>query len=99
MTVAALSDESVETFELIQAALDTGALALVSTALNGEPVAALSVIQFDGETYTVQPVAILVNDELFARLTPPDSGLHPDLPDDDEPDPDVAYDDRVLEDY
>lgn len=47
-------------------------LALIRTQLDGRDVAAIAAVMSDGGEYQVLPVAILVNDELFARMTAPD---------------------------
>jgi hypothetical protein len=46
-------------------------LALVSTELNGIETACISWIEPDGKDYAIQPLAVLVNDDLFPLLKNP----------------------------
>lgn len=46
-------------------------LALVSTELNGVETACISWVEEGGENYTIQPLAVLVNDAIFQMLKDP----------------------------
>jgi hypothetical protein len=46
-------------------------LALVSTECNGIETACISRVETDGESYWIIPLAVLVNEEIFAMLKAP----------------------------
>lgn len=43
-------------------------LALVSTECNGVETGCISWVEKDGEEYLIRPLAVLVNDEIFATM-------------------------------
>ena len=66
----ALTDDQQETFEAITSG-EYDNLALMSAHLDGQPVGVICAITEDGEMYDIHPLAVLVTDALFPRLTPP----------------------------
>ena len=46
-------------------------LALMSTECNGVETGCISWVEKDGEDYRIIPLAVLVNDEIFAMLEKP----------------------------
>lgn len=74
MSVEALTQQQKDTFEFIKDNPDH--LALVATALDGKPGAAIAFITQDEDgAFEVRPIALLIDDALFARLTDPANGL------------------------
>lgn len=45
--------------------------ALVSTTFDGEPTAAIATVTFDNGEYLVVPVAVVVTEAMFSRMTGP----------------------------
>ena len=63
-----LTEDEIGRLEYLKATVDD--LALVRVEHDGRPRAALAAVFFDGETYEVRPVALLVDDDLVAELNP-----------------------------
>ena len=72
-----ITDEQRVTFEAIRNPEYTN-FAIVSSVLDGEPVACIAAL-IDAEDGTddtwIHPVAVIVTDAIFARLTDPQVGL------------------------
>jgi hypothetical protein len=73
-TVAAITEAQRETFEAIRDP-EYRNLALVSTALDGNPTAAIAAINRDGDEYLISPLAVLITDAVFDRMSDPATGL------------------------
>jgi hypothetical protein len=73
----ALTDRETDRFEqLIDLLADrfvNARPALLRTELDGREVAVVVAVTEDGEDFRLDPLAVLVDDELNARLTPPDA--------------------------
>lgn len=52
-----------------------GTLALVRVEHNGVPRAAVVLVSRDGETFHMDPLALLIDDALLAEITPPEGAL------------------------
>jgi hypothetical protein len=71
----AITEEQRELFDALRDP-EYGNFALVSTALDGEPTAAIAAItENEFGDYEISPVALLVTDGMFGRLAAPDAGL------------------------
>lgn len=73
----ALTDEEQNTFRQIKRAFKSGQLALMRVSHDGKPRAVLAIIDQDGQdTVDVFPVAMLIDDDLFAQVsTPPGAAV------------------------
>jgi hypothetical protein len=54
---------------------ECGNFALISTTFDGEPTAAIAAVTRDGADYVISPVAVLLTDSMFDRMTDPSEGL------------------------
>lgn len=52
-----------------------GNLAVVSSELDGIETAVIVAVDRDGSEYVMSPLAVLVNDEISAKLANPDEGM------------------------
>jgi hypothetical protein len=57
--------------ELFEAIREASNIALVQVSYAGEETAAIAVVNEDGGDYVVTPVALMVTDAMFARITDP----------------------------
>lgn len=73
MTIHPLTSEQVDAFNWM---FDNQAsLALVASALDGEPVTVIAAITESDGTVYVTPLAIMLEDSMFERLSDPQEGL------------------------
>lgn len=63
----ALTEEEKNTFDLITGA-DCPQLALISTELDGIETSCISLVSQDGQEFMIQPLAVIVNNEIFSKL-------------------------------
>ena len=77
----ALTDQEREVFERI---LNGDGIGLVQTAFDGEDTAVIAefVMDDEGDVVEVHPLAVLLTDALFDRLTPPEGATEVNGPDD-----------------
>ena len=73
--LSALSEAEHAVFDDVVNAVEAENLILIRTALDGKPAAALAITVFRDGGYDIYPVAVLVDDELFARLQDPGADL------------------------
>jgi hypothetical protein len=72
-TIEPLTDEQAQVFHDLTSGRFSN-FALVSSALDGKPVAVIAAVhQVSDDEQFVEPLAILVDDDLFGRLTDPAS--------------------------
>lgn len=70
-----LSKAEKDTFELIRN-IEGGRIALIQTAFDGEQTAVICLVCGDDEV-TVHPLAVLVTENMFGRLVPPNADFTP----------------------
>lgn len=75
MPVMDVKKESVKVFENLGLNAFSN-LAVVSTAIDGVSCDAIASINTDGGGYIITPLAIIVNEEVFARLSNPGEDLN-----------------------